>query len=1195
MASKLFEKLAYDIPAYLLTDSPDARIVGETHGARKEAKEYHERSLALQRKAVERLSELHNNQQQVVPADLQRDKVSEVLYGLASEMHDAYRASQAQINQISSLERTTEAGFDTVHNDLKEIKGPQLATFELNYLTNEQFLVVLSAYVKGLLNPQAREEVENYINSQFSWKKHETEIGVYLNAAETRGGQKIDKAGIKALISNPSWFIIPSLREEALQTFREIIKLANDFSIQALKAYANQILKLQRFYTAALNTPVSQEVRVHLANQSALSDKHQHAVMEEYPEARRNASLTSINYGIADIARLSEDAATAQRTQTKIGILQVLQQTEANRLSGQGIDQNQRMIAQGEVTNRYLGSILGEFTGLRGDIADLNDNVGYLNDNVDNLNDNVTDLNENVGLVHDKLIDLGKIIGGFAELVQEGFEEIGETLKDIDINIVMTRVAVTAEIQELAKTNVRTGNMVAAKIDELTQNNIQIGNMIGARIGILITQVDQYGTLIGEAVSRGNTILEAILKLEQGSHQNEASQHFMDGFQCLATAETEGDLIDAYSAFIAGTEKVKSDVRNQFAAAYVAELLGKLKEAKERYGKTARRAKKEDQYLAEQAQLNIAGINFREGNLKDAIESSRKLVESSPSNSEAKYYLAFYLILDGQDEEAIQMATKLMAESQDYFDKILANPAFNQISKKLRNTFISEEAQNSFWLIISHFPDAKITFIENNFDKNANPNNSDVLTLVINIANYYPHKNLIESLPKDFNDLNEEEKIHWLDGLKKTHDYLDNLVTSKDFTSHTKKLRKKFDSDEAQKTFWFIINYFIDIKVALVENSLDTEVIDSDHREILILVTQIANTYSRKKLKEKIPDDFNNLDQEEKIHWLEALTKSSDYLDQIITSPNYHEHAKKIRSNFVSNRAQQTFWIIINNFLDTKLALVENYLDVNVADPIDAEILDLAIKIANTYSIKKLKKRLPKNFNDLNQELKIHWLKNLTQTTEEKQKKLATFTTEIEKEKSELDDLSNLARDVIKDVMCKIIKHYNRPVYLKIPLVKAAIEGLLTQIELFDTLWPPNKENMELIERDASKLPSLKFKLEHIKVILLLIQDYWELFEKSKTDYVQSPEFKSMMQKETLGLSNSESGIVEEYLITKFVISPLKKDFDTKLKIEIEKLTQRSKEYDKSPSEKQKMSISELIKLKLALDQKNDDDDKKPI
>jgi hypothetical protein len=1191
MASKLFEKLAYDIPAYLFTDSPDARIVGETHRARKEAEEYHEKSLALQRRAVERLSELHNNQQQVAPADLQRDKVSEVLYGLASEMHDAYRASQSQINQISSLERTTEAGFDTVHNDLKEIRGPQLPNFELRteYLTNEQFLVVLSAYVKGLLNPQAREEVENYINKQFSWRKHETEVGIYLNVAETRSGEKIDKSRIIALIANPSWFVISDLREEALQTFRIIIKLANDFKIQTLKAYVNQILRLHRFYTAALNTPVSQEMRVQLANQSALSDKQQHVVMEDFPEARKSASLTTINYGIADIARLSQDAATTQRTQTKIGILQVLQQTEANRLSGQAIDQNQIMISQGEVTNKYLGAIFGQFTGLREDIADLNDNVG-------NLSDGVDDLNNNVELLNDNLVDLGKIIEGFAELVQEGFEEIGETLKDIDINIVMTRTAVTAEIQELAKTNAQTGNIVAAKINELTQSNIQIGNMIAARVGILITQVDQYGALIGEAVSRGNTILETILKLEQSSHQNEASQHFLDGYHCLATAETEGDLIDAYSAFIAGTEKVKSDVRNQFAAAYVAELLGRLKEAKERYGKTARRAKKEDQYLAEQAQLNIAGINFREGNLKDAITSARKVVESSPTNSEARYYLAFYLMLDGQDEEATKIATKLMAESQDYFDKILANPAFHQISKKLNSLFISEEAQQTFWFIIKHFPKAKIAFIENYFDQEIDPHQSKVLILAIRIANIYPLQDLEEKITEnDFNELNEVEKIQWLEDLTKTSEYLDKVVASPNYIEHVKKLRSKFISDEAQQTFWFILNYFSSTKVALIENSLDVETIDPSHDELLILATQIANTYTKKRLKEKMPNDFIDLDQEEKIQWLKDFTKSSEYLDKLIQKPDYLESAKKLRSKFVSNRAQQAFWIIINNFLNTKLALVENHLDIDVNNQIDAEILALAILIANTHPIRKIKKNLPKNFNELDQELKIHWLKNLAQTQEERQKKLASFTDETEKEKSELNNIINLARDVIKNVMSEIIKHYNRPVYLKIPLVKAAIEGLLIQIELFDTHWPPNKENMELIESNASKLPSLKLKLEHIRAIIRLIENYWELFEKSRTDYVQSPEFKSTMQKETLGLSNSEIRRVVEYLITKFVISPSKEDFCTKLKCEVEKLTQSSREYDKSTSEKQKMSLSDLIKSKLALEQNNDDDDKKPI
>ncbi|MFO0781260.1 MAG: hypothetical protein U0519_05305, partial [Candidatus Gracilibacteria bacterium] len=155
--SRFLESLVHDIPMYPFSSTPDGRIVAELHRGRRENKDFQEQSLAIQERAVERLIDIHKGAMAVPASDFRSSEAARILGDVAYEMQNVYAAQERSAQGIEALGQATSEGFDQVHEDLREIKGPTYPHEDLEELveSDQDFFSAMCAYTKGMLNQRA--------------------------------------------------------------------------------------------------------------------------------------------------------------------------------------------------------------------------------------------------------------------------------------------------------------------------------------------------------------------------------------------------------------------------------------------------------------------------------------------------------------------------------------------------------------------------------------------------------------------------------------------------------------------------------------------------------------------------------------------------------------------------------------------------------------------------------------------------------------------------------------------------------------------------------------------------------------------------------------------------------------------------------------------------------------------------------
>ncbi|MFA5829698.1 MAG: hypothetical protein WC843_04340 [Candidatus Gracilibacteria bacterium] len=722
---RFIEDLVHGIPIYPFSSTPDGRIVGELHRGRIEARDFQRESLAVQANALREIAKLHGNQTQISPSEFRGEQTRDVLMGMTGQLYDLHSAQKDTVRQLEGLNQTTAQGFGVLHGDMGALKGPDNGTSSLADLIRKDFGLseALSAYFKGVLNKQGEGEIFWLLYHKVSIQK-ETEDGIRKKIEEglaDRGRSLNEFPEIKDALRlldhyDVRYDLVGTQKKTKILAF-----LASEFQIADLRVFVRQMEELFTLFEQAKAQPIREETLLSLAKNNYLTEPMRNRVMELYPEARKDASLTTINYSLLDLLRANVDA-TRQRTfQIAEGLAvidqneealaqnrQMLEQGEsANEKSDMmikqgdhairqrqvitaqgayGLAQNARAIEQRQVITAQGTVAIAQGARAIGQRARAIGQRNLTNYRLGSILDTMIDVN-------DSIIDLTAVVEGFSDMVNDGLSQIDQTLSN----------GFQAVDQTLSNGFQRVDQTLSngfQAVDQTLSNGFQtvdsglkniVTEMVITRAAVIadLERIERgIGTAaqqVTEAINRGNIALETLVHLNKTSHNVEAGQYFDDAKECLFTAKTRNDVKDAYEGFCKSAEIVKSSAEYQYGAGYTSELLGMLDEASSRYEKVTTRAKDEQKDLASNAFVGIARIQHRQGDTENALENTGKAIESNKNNETAQFDQCKYLLLLGFVDEALKNLEEMIKAKPLYFAKMRAEPAFKLIPvEKLR-------------------------------------------------------------------------------------------------------------------------------------------------------------------------------------------------------------------------------------------------------------------------------------------------------------------------------------------------------------------------------------------------------------------------------------------------------------------------------------------------------------------------------
>ena len=617
--SRLDDVLHHDIPVYPFSNTPDGRIVGELHRSRNESKSFHERSLALHEQAVKALERQHGGQVVVQREKVDQQAVVEALGKVSHGLSGLYASVEAGTDKIV---QTNAEGFKQVHNDLARIKGPTPAADFLEDVINDQhdLISVLSLYGKGLLNGRGQQNAARIVDSLLQ----DSRVGALtelrnLAPCEDEGLTHEDINNLSAKIRNISdLFYILNSPDVAFADLKEAYRLALKTKNGFILAFIQRVKEVLQLYMAAVNEPVSQELLIALSNGNFLVPQVQSRLMKDFPEARLDPSLASINYNLADILKSSKVAelqrnALIGQNEHAIGQRDVLIRLAENLKadSQTAISQRERIISLARMAYNQRHEIIEQG---RVGISQRNILIRQALHSIGQRNRLIEQGEMNIDLQY-KILDQGDVAERQRSLLisqgEKGLEHDEVAIRQGFAHISLAEIGVeqrSTAIKEQRLSNYRLG-LIA---DELVRTQGEVVNLknIVAEFGmrfldatrvmhstlksgfqdldseIVLTRVAVVEQLKGmRRVTEhyGMSIVDELQQLKdliRHGHKTEAQQYFEDGIGCLRVAEDEDDVRDALDSFLKGVELVKMSSGNWYGAGLCSSLLGKKKQAK---------------------------------------------------------------------------------------------------------------------------------------------------------------------------------------------------------------------------------------------------------------------------------------------------------------------------------------------------------------------------------------------------------------------------------------------------------------------------------------------------------------------------------------------------------------------------------------------------------------------------------------
>lgn len=733
--SRSGDKMWHGIPYYPGSSTPDGRIVGEVSKARKAASEYQKKSLDLQQQALATLSKIHGGTTVIDRSNFDTEGTKDVFFRVANEICSSFEDSRRSTDEgLERLNDSIENGFSELDESVRTLKGPALARTDLAGLIKKEtdYYEILNAYLWGILNDNAASQLGNMIDQHFLVfsENAETIIEKLQTTILQDGWDENEKADSdkpdqdlfeedpislnmafnvlrfpRLIIKNPA---------ESAKHAEVLYNYAKKYNQPELMAFVNALLRILQDLQIAQGHPFTNNLVIRLANNRLLSNEAQHEAMAKSPEARRDASLTSLNYHLADLVNDSRENLAHQR----------LHSAQYDRMITLDVERNgllDTMIALGEGTNRRLDTIIDQGEELIGhsktrvaqgarQIAQTNVlinqgaaqlqqsqttnyNLGVVIENLANLQGEVVDFED---LIKHFMLLFDQHIRFFIDSTEEGFSQIAVGLKDgfknIALESTLTRLAIVtgfAHIGDIITNLEATVETECMKTrDALYQAGQSIERVLTDMTMHVTEKVSDEIEKLGFRVIKTNNLLQQIIDLQKNSLGNEEKQHFSDGQTCLQTATEISDLDDAYEAFSLGISKKQASIVNHFGAGLTANLQGRLDIAEEHFRKAGQRANKNEQMIACKAFLEATKIRESLGDIKMAINYAKRALNADPENQKIKYKLALLLIQDGLFREALSIFKDLLLSDEDWLTTITEDKALAHIPRPLRISFL---------------------------------------------------------------------------------------------------------------------------------------------------------------------------------------------------------------------------------------------------------------------------------------------------------------------------------------------------------------------------------------------------------------------------------------------------------------------------------------------------------------------------
>lgn len=633
-------------PTYPFSLSLEGIIAQQLYDGRKEADQRHQQNLAaLEKLILSKPSQTHGSQ-----------SFQEALYAI-QRLHQSQQDTTAAVRELGGL---TAQGFTQIHEDLGDIKGPEAPIGSLREIaaSDERLNEIFSAHQNGILNQAAGRQLANLWQEWLECGEHELvdkiiQAPAFQEKKEQVSSDSINytlvEAGLR-FMQYPSGMLYDPSATEKLAHFRKFVlnelddcfKKADSKDPESVKNFGkivnnirayliqwiNKAEALLKRYKESSNKPITKETILGLGKSNLLSGTAKNRAVYAFPEARTDASLTTINASLLDIVRDNRQAFDQRNLLAGIGIAQVEQQAEIAKQSQIHTVQHQIGIQQRDEANQLS--------------REANYRLGSIIDNLEALNEGVDDVTFT--------------LREFIHLVDEGFTQLSKGLTEgvnaITAEMVLTRVAVMTELQVLEKSLQKVGVDV--------QTSVNRGNI-----------------LLAELIDR-------VTHIAENTNAIRARERFQEGKECLMKATNLSDIKDAHKAFKKGIEENARSVENYFGAAICAEILEDLPEAHEYYDKAAKRSPEDQNEFASYNFEQAARISATQGNIPQAVSEAKRAVTANPQNYNARYSYARYLVLSGANEQALIVLAALIAEQESYLLQISIDPVFQKNPEKLR-------------------------------------------------------------------------------------------------------------------------------------------------------------------------------------------------------------------------------------------------------------------------------------------------------------------------------------------------------------------------------------------------------------------------------------------------------------------------------------------------------------------------------
>jgi tetratricopeptide (TPR) repeat protein len=503
--NRTLEATLYGTPMYVFSDTPDGRIVTELHKKRLQDEEHGKKELVLHEATVREIARIREDNLSRGQGEIKTEQIAGVLGNLLDEFKRA--------NMIQGMEamRADETG-KAVKEAAQTLKGPERGEEPLRASLGggEDLAATLELLGMGALNPKGSEELFRILDEPLreDSRKAATEIDAIKEHMRKNGAGPDDLSALDdAYGSISSVYGTLNNPQKAMAGLKILKGYTMGGSYSGIRSLVSKTSVILSQFKGRRGKPATPELLVKLTNSGFLTDTVANAVMEKYPEARKRASIASMNYSLTDIER-----ETRAGTRHLAGI---------RRAEESALGQRETMIGQNERREQILSRQFAVQTDIAGAVKksahiheaqlkvqeSMERRLGSLDEGIGMLTSN---MDEQLELSRNALAELGSLGNGIRTLgstmeeqlelsedILEGLEEMGDGIEAIG-----SALEEQSEVLQGIYDATETANSYLAGIDQksdlIRYRLEEISETLSQNHEELIDSIDGVGAIVGE-------------------------------------------------------------------------------------------------------------------------------------------------------------------------------------------------------------------------------------------------------------------------------------------------------------------------------------------------------------------------------------------------------------------------------------------------------------------------------------------------------------------------------------------------------------------------------------------------------------------------------------------------------------------------------------------------------------------------